>query len=156
MIVWTGGGVLALLFWGLGVGAGSAAASALGGSDSTQTMCIGIACLFFGFASYLVGKWFNITRPSRQAEQRLADYQQELLGRVQAGAFQAAPGVPAPRSVEEAQQQVGSLVERERARLQRGLRNRHTMFWIPMQYWGMLQVIGGGVMIVVAITRVAS
>ncbi|WP_136314363.1 transcriptional accessory protein [Actinomyces procaprae] len=154
MIVWSGGGVLAALFLVLGGGGGAAVAAAFSEEESVTMLCMGIGFLIFGVVGRFVGLRINVTRPDDRLENHLRAYEQEMYGRIQVGAFQAAPGVPAPRSAGEAQQQVDRLVSQERDRIGRALRNRHTMFWIPVQYWGFIEAAGGAALLVAALIRV--
>ena len=72
-------------------------------------------------------------------EQRRA----ELRARVDAGQFQMAPGLQAPSSREEGYAQVEQLITNESPDALRQLKNIHTLFFIPMQWFA----IGVGVVI---------
>ncbi|PHP53196.1 hypothetical protein [Actinomyces ruminis] len=154
MIIWRGGGILAALFLVLGGGGGAAVASAFSEEESVTMLCMGIGFLIFGVIGWFVGQRINVTGPAEKAKHHVRAYEQELYNRVQAGAFQAAPGTPAPSSAAEAQQQVGYLVAQRRSQAEQALRNRHTMFWIPVQYWGVIEAAGGAALLVAALIRV--
>ena len=72
-------------------------------------------------------------------EQRRA----ELRARVDAGQFQMAPGLQAPSSREEGYAQVEQLITNESPDVLRQLKNIHTLFFIPMQWFA----VGAGVVI---------
>ncbi|WP_143013769.1 transcriptional accessory protein [Actinomyces ruminicola] len=153
IVVWRGWGGLAVAFFGLGAVCGGLASSVTS-NGSLVMLCFGLGLLAFGIVGWLVGTHLNVVRPTQEIDRHVAAFRQELFNRVQAGAFQVAPGAPAPRSAGEAQQQVGYLVAQERVRAERALRGVHTLFWIPIQYWGIVEVITGAVLLVVALVFV--
>ena len=107
----------------------------------------GAACAVFGY-------WLNVLRPRQKAEEYLQGLRQDLWQRMREGTFQVpagAPahsepaGAPAPRDEAEATQQVEYLASQQSQEVGRGLRNRNTLFFIPLQWVGAVAVIGGSV-----------
>ena len=76
----------------------------------------------------------------------------ELQQRVAQGTFQVSPGAAAPSDPQEAHAQVESLVQVEQERAVKGYRNRHTLYFLPIQWWGVLEAVGG---LVLLTTRLA-
>ncbi|MDU0349659.1 hypothetical protein [Actinomyces sp. MRS3W] len=152
IIVWRGWGGVAAAFFFLGAMCGAMATSVTE-NGSLVMLSFGLGFLAFGVAGWLLGHRLNVTRPTQEIDSHVRAVETELWNRVQTGVLPVAAGVPAPRSAEEALQQVGYLVAQERSRAEQALRNRHTLFWVPMQYWGMIEMAIGGVLTVVALTR---
>ena len=103
-----------------------------------------------GAIGAVLGHWLNVIRPAGEIEQARKNIEQDLWSRVQAGQFQVAPGVPAPQTEAEAEQQVATVVGQYDKDLAK-MRNRNTLFWIPMQFASAgLAVIGLVVMAISA------
>lgn len=89
-------------------------------------------------AAFLLGYWLNDRGVETKLDRHLASRREQLNQLVHAGQFQLAPGVAQPRSHEEAQQQIETVLANERQELRPGLRNRHTLFFIPVQWFSVL------------------
>ena len=57
-------------------------------------------------------------------------------------------GAPAPRDEAEASQQIERIVAQQSPEVRRRLRNRNTLFFIPIQWVGAVAVIGGVVLMI--------
>ena len=57
-------------------------------------------------------------------------------------------GAPAPRDEAEASQQIERIVAQQSPEVRRRLRNRNTLFFIPLQWLGSMVVIGGIVLMI--------
>ena len=121
MIIWRGWGIIGFLLIGLGI----AAVMGLTGQNAV-----------FGY-------WLNVARPRQQAGGYVEDLRQDLWQRVRAGSFQVEPGAAAPRDEAEATQQVEQIVARQRPTIERQLRNRNSLFFIPLQWLGGAVALGG-------------
>ena len=121
----------AALFVGLGSLIG------LGDSSGAQVMA-GLGMVIGSIGTWFLGRWFNEQRAVTQVDKLLAARRQELDHLVQTRQFQYAPGYPAPNSYEEARAQADQLLAGEAAAIHKRARNRHTLFWVPMQYMAFL------------------
>lgn len=105
------------------------------GATSDESAIFGGLGLFVGaVGAFVLGNWLNKTRVPDLTDKLLAPRREQLNQLVAANQFQLAPGVPMPTSREEAQQQSDYLFHAEREAAEKKLRNRHTLFWIPMQW----------------------
>lgn len=147
IIVWRGWGAGAFGLLLLGMMLGGMAVS-ITRDNSSFLLGAGVGLIIAGVAVWFLGTWLNVTRPAARIEEHLGAVREHLWERVRAGQFQVSPGAPAPRTEPEAQVQVEQIVAGQRGEVERALRNRNTLFWIPMQYWAPVGVIGGVVMLV--------
>lgn len=146
MIVWRGFGFAAFLLGALGVALGVWLSGLLSGSDTNGPL-IGLGLTIGGVATFALGWYLNVLNPAAKTEKWTAQRQAELQQAVASGRFQATPGV-VPASAEEARVQADLLLDNERSQVAKRFRNIHTLFWIPMQWWGVVFVV---IAIVVAI-----
>ena len=107
---------------------------------------LGAGLLLGGTACAVFGYWLNVARPRQQAGGYVEDLRQDLWQRVRAGSFQVEPGAAAPRDEAEATQQVEQIVARQRPTIERRLRNRNSLFFIPLQWLGGAVALGGVVL----------
>ncbi len=150
MIVWRGFGFLAVILGALGALLGTGLAS-LAGDEGNVTL-IGVGLAIGGVATAALGWYLNVINPQKKAQTWIAQRQAELQQAVAAGRFQPAPGI-VPSSHAEAQAQADQMLAQESAQVTKKLRNIHTLFWIPMQFIGVVIVVIG---IVVAIAGATS
>lgn len=140
MIIWRGWGVLGFLIPLVLAAGGAALASAIGGNPA---VFVGLGIAVGGVATFFAGKWFNETNAEQKAASWRQARQQELQHLIRAGQFQVAPGYAMPRSHDEAQGQAAAMLQAEHQSVAKQLRNRHTLFWIPMQWAGVVAVVLG-------------
>mgnify|MGYP006947195974 FL=1 len=144
MIIWRGWGILGLFVTLAGVfGTLAVVHALLGTSESASALGGGIGFLLAGVANFFLGRWLNIIRPAQNAEGFRNQLRADLWERVANDSFQMAPGAPAPSSEEEAAQQIEQVVTSESRDAERAGRNIHTFFFIPLQWVGALEGIGG-------------
>lgn len=146
VIIWRGFGFLAVILALLGALLGTGLGSLAG--DSGNVTLIGVGIAIGGVATFALGWWLNVMNPAKKTQQWIAQRDAELQQAVDQGRFQASPGV-VPASLEQAQAQKTALLQTESAHVTKRLRNIHTLFWIPMQWIGVVIVILG---VVVAAT----
>ncbi|HIT76607.1 MAG TPA: hypothetical protein IAA98_13570 [Candidatus Avipropionibacterium avicola] len=145
ILIWRGWGVVSALLALAGLAAGGAI-----GAGSMLGIGMGTGLFLGGAIGAVLGHWLNVIRPAGEIEQARKNIEQDLWSRVQAGQFQVAPGVPAPQTEAEAEQQVATVVGQYDKDLAK-MRNRNTLFWIPMQFASAgLAVIGLVVMAISA------
>lgn len=136
VIIWRGFGFLAVIFGALGLLLGMTLSNAVSES-SVNGPLLGLGLLIGAAATFAAGWWFNVINPAKKAQTWVEQRRAELSFSVSNGQFQPAPGI-VPSSQEEAQAQADQLLAQESAAVAKRLRNVHTLFWIPMQWWGVL------------------
>ena len=146
MIIWRGWGIIGFLLIGLGVAAVMGLTGQNGTDSPAGTVSLGAGLLLGGTVCSVFGYWLNVARPRQQAGGYVEDLRQDLWQRVRAGSFQVEPGAAAPRDEAEATQQVEQIVARQRPTIERRLRNRNSLFFIPLQWLGGAVALGGVVL----------
>ena len=142
MIIFRGWGLL-----GAGIPAltafaiGALPMSMYGDKSAIANIFIVLGALVGGALGFLCGRWLNVIRPRAKVAEWQEQRRAELRARVDAGQFQMAPGVQAPASREEGYAQVEQLIAAESPEVLSQLKNIHTLFYIPMQWFA----IGAGV-----------
>jgi len=106
-----------------------------------------------GVADWFLGVYFNQTRPAKDLATRMEARSAELHALADAGQFYRGPGYPMPTSLADAHQQADALAAEEYHALKGKVANRHTLFWIPMQYVGLLVAAAGVVYAVTGLVR---
>lgn len=143
MIIWRGWGILAFLVT-IPFAAGMAGiGESMDPGGPLAAVLLGLGFMAAGVANYFLGRYLNVTRPPQQVGRYQDRLRAELWQRVNHGAFQMAPGAPAPASQEEAAQQIERVVAREAQGLVRAHSNVHTLFFIPIQWFGLIEAVGG-------------
>lgn len=115
--------------------------SMYGDKSAIANIFIALGALVGGALGFLCGRWLNVIRPRAKVAEWQEQRRAELRARVDAGQFQMAPGVQAPASREEGYAQVEQLIAAESPEVLSQLKNVHTLFYIPMQWFA----IGAGV-----------
>ena len=130
MIIWRGWGILAFLAFGLSVGLTSILATLSGTNMDNATWQAILAFCIGGAAVYYLGRYLNTTRPTalfaKDRAQELGYTTQGLDNEVRPLLLEEQP----------------PLIREESAVLKQ-LRNRHTLFFIPIQWWGILLPLAG-------------
>jgi len=144
MIIFRGWGLLGAAFPALTAFAlGALPASMYGSKSAITNIVAALGALVGGALGFLCGRWLNVIRPRAKVAEWQEQRRAELRARVDAGQFQMAPGLQAPSSREEGYAQVEQLITNESPDVLRQLKNIHTLFYIPMQWFA----IGAGVVI---------
>ena len=142
MIIFRGWGLLGAAFPALTAFAlGALPASMYGSKSAITNIVAALGALVGGALGFLCGRWLNVIRPRAKVAEWQEQRRAELRARVDAGQFQMAPGLQAPSSREEGYAQVEQLITNESPDVLRQLKNIHTLFFIPMQWFA----VGGGV-----------
>lgn len=150
MIIWRGLGFLAVLVGLLGVLIGVGLSSLAG--EETSGPLMGLGMLLGGAGVFALGWYLNVVNPAKKAQTWTEQRRAELQHAVATGQFQPAPGI-APASRQEAEVQAQLMLDAESTHVTKRLRNIHTLFWIPMQWWGVVWAVVG---VVVAITLLSA
>ena len=144
MIIFRGWGLLGAAFPALTAFAlGALPASMYGSKSAITNIVAALGALVGGALGFMCGRWLNVIRPRAKVAEWQEHRRAELRARVDAGQFQMAPGLQAPSSREEGYAQVEQLITNESPDVLRQLKNIHTLFFIPMQWFA----IGAGVVI---------
>ncbi|WP_314291065.1 hypothetical protein [Arachnia propionica] len=144
MIIFRGWGLLGAAFPALTAFAlGALPASMYGSKSAITNIVAALGALVGGALGFLCGRWLNVIRPRAKVAEWQEHRRDELRARVDAGQFQMAPGLQAPSSREEGYAQVEQLITNESPDVLRQLKNIHTLFFIPMQWFA----VGAGVVI---------
>ncbi|GAB2606176.1 transcriptional accessory protein [Pseudactinotalea suaedae] len=151
MIIWRGFGFVAVILGALGFLAGTGLSSLVSTDGELNGAMIGLGVLLGGVATFALGWYLNVINPAKKSQTWVEQRRAELSHAVASGRFQPAPGV-VPSSLAEAQVQADMMLDQESTAVTRRLRNIHTLFWIPMQWWGVVYALIG---VVVAILLLA-
>lgn len=122
-----------MLYAAAGGGIGAAIAGPLGAAFGLLAAAVG---------TWFTGQHFNQTGPKRKLEEWKGARSAQLDQLVSAGQFSLGPGQPQPRSMDEARWQADELLAAEERSVSEGMLNRHSVFWIPMQYLSVLIACG--------------
>ncbi|WP_159619210.1 hypothetical protein [Ruania rhizosphaerae] len=142
MVIWRGWGILGLLFVLLvGVGLGGLFRLLIG--EEYEPLPIGLGLAVAGVILFFVGRWFQAWDARRRADKYIASRRPEVEQTVASGRFQPVPGYQ-PASREEAEQLAAEMLDKEHAQIVRRFRGHHTLFFIPMQYFGLVVAVLGG------------
>lgn len=149
IIVWRGWGGLAIGFPALGAILFLALLSSLRASSSSLGTGAGAGVALGSIGTFLFGRWINGSDRAQARAATMLEPRRHQLGQlVASGQFHLAPGMPLPRSHDEARAQADYVYQQELHQLSEQLTGRHTMFFIPMQFIGIL-TFAVGVMIMV-------
>lgn len=96
---------------------------------------LGIGLIIAGVLLYFGGRWFQNWDAERRVAKVMTVRKAEVQAAVASGNFQPTPGYQ-PSSPEEAQRLADQMLESERAAGVKKLRNFHTIFFIPMHFFG--------------------
>lgn len=151
MIIWRGFGFLAVILGALGFLAGTGLSSLVSSDGELNGAMVGLGLLLAGAATFALGWYLNVINPAKKAQTWVEQRRAELNHAVASGRFQASPGV-VPASLAEAQLQADMMLDQESTAVTRRLSNIHTLFWIPMQWWGLVLALVG---VVVAVLLLA-
>lgn len=115
-------------------------------------MGAGIGLLIGAVAVWFFGQWVNHQRPEQKLNEVLAQRGQMLHAAADNGTFHLGPGHQAPRNVAEAHQQAEWLLASEREKTAKAMRNRNTLFFIPVQWIAIPAAVAGVALVVVGLT----
>lgn len=147
MIIWRGWGIIGFLIPLACAGLMAALGSELGMDNPAILVALGV--MLGGVGAFVTGRWFNETRAVEESASYMEGRNAELQHLIARGQFQLAPGYAQPRSMAEAQAQASAILQSEQAQVSKAFRNRHTVFWIPMQWFGVVvAVLGAGFAVV--------
>ncbi|WP_141678106.1 hypothetical protein [Microbacterium sediminis] len=147
MVWWRGLGGLGFIFAVLGGFAGAGIAAALRVDGGVVTAFIGGGIILGGAASFALGWYLNVVRPVKQTDEWAAGRQQLLDHQVATGQFRYPTDTPPPASIAEAQSQAQTLLAWERENAHKAYRNNHSVYSIPLQWFGVVVAVIGLVVV---------
>ncbi|MFT3887374.1 MAG: hypothetical protein QM713_04325 [Arachnia sp.] len=145
MIIWRGAGILAVLFFMAAGIFGMGLPYAIWGVAGKWAL-IPVA-LAAGAGCWFTGRYLNVIKPQRIAEQTVPAFRDQVLRSVEDGTFRL-PNQPPPTSYAEAQGQAAAYLQVHIPTMLRA-KNQNTLFWIPIEYWGIVIAVWGVVMPIV-------
>ena len=148
MIIWRGWGIVGFLLILGGDILITSGSGHIGTNTPAGMIAMGAGFALGGAACAVFGYWLNVLRPRQKADEYLQGLRQDLWQRMREGTFQIPAGAPAPRDEAEASQQIERIVAQQSPEVRRRLRNRNTLFFIPLQWLGSMVVIGGIVLMI--------
>lgn len=151
MIIWQRWGVLAALYAAIAVALFAGFGSTfLDGPGLLISTAVGLVVA--AVATWFTGIALNQTAPAKKVAEWSSARRSELDDLVESGRFSIGPGKPQPTSFEEARAQADALFAAETARAKGG-KNKHTLFFIPMQYFAFVFGAIALVLLVLALVR---
>lgn len=103
-----------------------------------------------GLICFALGWRLNVVGAEAKARAHADEVRTRLVASMSEGTLQVSPGV-APSSQAEAEAFVAQTVAQQYAEARSALRNRHSVFFIPVQYIGALGLAGAVVVFVYAV-----
>ncbi|MFC4224517.1 hypothetical protein [Lysinibacter cavernae] len=135
MIIWRGWGILAVIYAAAAFVTERLLIDAFNPGGELPFV-FGFGLLLAGVATWFTGVALNRNMPKRKFAALSTAREAELAEYVANGTFSRGPGHPLPQTHQEARVMADTLFEEEQAAWLSALSNRHTLFFIPLQYWG--------------------
>lgn len=138
MIIWRGWGAIPIAIVAACVGLGFAMSS---GNRQLSGAFIGLMLIAGGVGTWFIGQHFNQKKPIEEFNAWHAKRRVEIAAMVQAGHYSNVPDPQRPGQLAEPWSVGEYVLNQESGRIRGVLFNRHSLFFVPMQYFGF--VIGG-------------
>ncbi|MFT4295908.1 MAG: hypothetical protein QM582_10900 [Micropruina sp.] len=148
MIIWRGWGILTILIAGACIGLGTAIAVV---NPALTPVFIGLMLIAGGVGTWFFGDWLNQKRPIAEFDRWYAGRRDEIAAQVRGGAYSNVPDPQRPGQLADPWAVGEYVLNQESVKVRAALTNRHSLFFIPMQYLGFLM---GGIGIVLMITGI--
>ena len=103
-----------------------------------------------GLICFAIGWRLNVVSAEAKARAHADEVRARLVASMNEGTLQVSPGV-APSSQDEAEAFVERTAAEQYAEARSALRNRHSVFFVPVQYIGALGLAGAVVVLVYAV-----
>jgi hypothetical protein len=144
MIIWRGWGILPLLIGGLCVALGIAMAP----NPQLRSIFVGLMLIAGGVGTWFLGDWLNIKRPVGEFDAWFAKRRDEVAALVRGGHYSNVPDPQRPSQSAEPWAVGEYVLQQEATRVRQALSNRHSLFFVPLQFLGF--VLGGiGIVVMV-------
>lgn len=146
MIIWRGWGILALLVVGVSIALGIAMA---GSNRGMRGIFVGLVMVAGAVGTWFLSQHLNVTQPKTEFEKWYAQRSMEVGALVRGGAYNNVEDPQRPGQFADPNAVGNYVLQQEATKVRAALTNRHSLFFIPMQY--LAYVIGGlGVVFMVA------
>lgn len=126
-----GWGILAVLIGGICAGLGAAVSSA---NPSLAPIFVGLMLIGGGVGTWFLGDWLNQKRPVAEFDGWFARRREEVAAQVRGGAYDNVADPQRPGQLADPWAVGEYVLQQESARVRSALTNRHSLFFIPMQY----------------------
>ncbi|MDO4792220.1 MAG: hypothetical protein Q3999_07035 [Buchananella hordeovulneris] len=137
MIIWRGWGIASFVSVVAGYGI-TLGILRLFTDQPSLPVFLGLGGVLGGGLTWLLGHFLNVLRVRSQVAAYASNLREALHARAEQGVFQAGPGVPVPTNAAEAAAQIEYVVSQHTDALSHRLTNQHTLFFVPVQYVGIL------------------
>lgn len=101
----------------------------------------GFGFLIGGLLTFALRWYLNVLRPKGRVESYITSWRSELESAMASRTFQPSPGVAMPADPEFARSQMQQILGSEEALASKGLRNRSSLFFIPIQWLGVVAAV---------------
>lgn len=132
MIIWRGWGVLTILIAGASIGLGVLIAP----NPGLRGLFAGLTTIAGGVGTWFLGNWFNHKRAGTQLDQWHAKRREEIAALVRGGHYSAVPDPQRPGQMADPWAVGEYVLQQEAGQAKAALSNQHSLFFVPMQYWG--------------------
>ncbi len=146
MIIWRGWGVLAILIAGASIGLGVAMSTV---NPALRSIFVGLMLIGGGVGTWFLGDWLNVKRPVAEFDGWFANRRNEVAALVRGGAYVNVPDPQRPGQFADPRAVGEYVLQQESAKVRAALTNRHSLFFVPLQYFGFVM---GAIGIVVMVS----
>lgn len=153
MIIWRGFGFIGFLIPLVTTMVFLFMGSALSLPQNQAEALAGLGLLIGGVFTWLAGSRLNGGPAPSKVSATLAERERTYRQWIAEGRFSRGPNFPQPRSREEAEQQMYDQLRADQASLTTTNRNLHTLFFIPLQYAGLVIAAIGAVLAIALYVR---
>lgn len=150
MIIWRGWGAIPIVIAALCVGLGGLMSSF---NKGLFGVFAGLALIGGGVGTWYLGQWFNRIKPVEQYDQWFARRRDEVAQMVRGGAYANVPDPQRPGQLADPWAVGEYVLQQEGAKVKSALTDRHSLFFIPMQYIGFAMGAAGLLTIVTSLLR---
>lgn len=140
MIIWRGWGALPIAIAAVCIGLGVAMSSA---NPGLRSVFVGLMLIGGGVGTWFLGQWFNKTRPVAEFDSWFAKRREEVGHLVRGGAYANVPDPQRPGQLADPWAVGEYVLQQEAAKVKGALSNRHTLFFVPMQFIAPVLAVGG-------------
>ncbi len=140
MIIWRGWGALPILIAAAAAGLGALMSMSVPG---LRGLFIGLALIGGAVGNWYLGQWLNLEKPRGEFDQWQAGRRSEVAAMVQGGHYSHVPDPQRPGQFADPWAVGEYVLNQESIRVRDGLTNRHSLFFVPMQYFAYVLGIAG-------------
>ena len=145
MIIWRGWGALPILIAAAAAGLGALMSMSVPG---LRGLFIGLALIGGAVGNWYLGQWLNLEKPRGEFDQWQAGRRSEVAAMVQGGHYSHVPDPQRPGQFADPWAVGEYVLKQESTKVRAALTNRHSLFFVPLQYLGFVM---GGIGIVVMV-----